>query len=175
MFRDKSLVPSEAIRLLALGLLAEQSCSYAALAEEVRRTSGLLVGPSLDLLAPPLQLLQIEGLAEEADGRLALTPSGRRELERLLTAPLRQPANDLHKLVMALKLRFLCYLPEAQQILELETLAEAAERERARLAELARGAEHRGHFGQWLALERSHAEARLLWLRQRVAAAEPPR
>jgi len=168
MFRDKSLVPSEAIRLLALGLLAEEPCSYAALASEVRRVSGLLVGPSLDLLAPPLQLLQIEGLVEESEGRLVVTQAGLNELQRLLTAPLRHPANDLHKLVMALKLRFVCFLPEETRALELETLAEAAEREQARLTELARGAEDRGLFGQWLTMERQHAERRLAWLKEQI-------
>ena len=36
MFRDKSLMPNEAVRLAALGLLSDQPKSYAGLADEVR-------------------------------------------------------------------------------------------------------------------------------------------
>ena len=56
MYRDNTLIPSEAVRLLALGLLAEGNKRYDALASEVRYFTSHVVGPSLDLVAPPLDL-----------------------------------------------------------------------------------------------------------------------
>ncbi len=168
MYRDKSLIPAEAIRLLALGLLAEAPRSYADLASEVRRVTGLLVGPSLDMLAPPLELLRIEGLVGEKDDRLTLTRVGRQEFERLMMTPLRQAASDLYRLVVALKLRFLSQLSKAEQAIQLAALTEAAEREGARLAALADGNGEAGLFDAWLALERTQAEARLAWLKDKT-------
>ncbi len=170
MFRDRSLVPGQAVRLLALGLLAESPRTYAELASEVRRVTGLLVGPSLDLLAPPLELLRIEGLAEERQGLLSLTLPGRSELERLLAAPLRQGASDLKKLVVALKLRFLQLLDTEQRLLQLEALIEDSEGEQARLTALAESTADNRDFGEWLALEQAKVRDRLDWMRGRAAA-----
>lgn len=170
MFRDRSLVPGQAVRLLALGLLAEAPRSYADLASEVRRVTGLLVGPSLDLLAPPLELLRIEGLAREEGDCLSLTESGRQELRRLLEAPLRQAANDLRRLVVALKIRFLPLLEGEQRFLQLEALIEDAERERARLDALGGISSSNSEFEAWLALEQTQSRDRLDWLRQRSEA-----
>ncbi len=168
MYRDKSLVPGQAIRLLALGLLAEAPRSYAELASEVRQITGLLVGPSLDMLAPPLELLRIEGLVGEEGERLTLTRTGRNELGRLIAAPMRQAASDLYRLVVALKLRFLSQLPRDEQIIQLAALTEAAEREGVRLAALEEGTGVDGLFAEWLALEREQAEARLRWLKKKT-------
>ncbi|MEQ8652624.1 MAG: hypothetical protein RIC87_09205 [Kiloniellales bacterium] len=170
MFRDRSLVPGQAVRLLALGLLAEEPRSYGDLAAEVRRVTGLLVGPSLDLLAPPLELLRIEGLAREAEGRLGLTDAGRGELRHLLEAPLRQGASDLRRLVVTLKIRFIRFLDGEQRALQMDALIEDAERELARLAALNESNKGSGDFEAWLELEQAQSRDRLAWLHKRAEA-----
>ena len=82
MYRDNSLIPSEAVRLCALGTLAERAHSYAELAAAVRHFTSRIVGPSLDLLSPSLELLRVEGLIEadapEGDeAPIRLTAAGR--------------------------------------------------------------------------------------------------
>ena len=95
MYRDNTLLPSEAVRVLALGLLAEAPRSYAGLASEIRHFSGRIVGPSLDLVGAPLEVLKIEGLvtargdaaaaARHSDeALLEISADGRAELLRLL-------------------------------------------------------------------------------------------
>ena len=46
MYRDNTLIPTEAVRLLALGILATGERSYSQLASEVRHFTGRIVGPS---------------------------------------------------------------------------------------------------------------------------------
>jgi len=184
MYRDNTLIPSEAIRLLALGILADGDRRYAELASEVRRFTSHVVGPSLDLVASPLELLKVEGLIEplpganrDADGAadgdessaddeiLRVTDSGRDELTRLMTSNVRAPVNDINKLIIALKMRFLHLLTAADQLLQLEILIEMGERELARLVNL-RGlhAEDPGHLVAWLDHDISETRARLDWL-----------
>ncbi|MCG8548344.1 MAG: hypothetical protein MJE12_29445, partial [Alphaproteobacteria bacterium] len=50
MYRDNTLIPTEAVRLAALGSLMEGERRYADLASEVRNFVGRIAGPSLDLL-----------------------------------------------------------------------------------------------------------------------------
>src|SRR3546814_7061252 len=95
---------------------------YADLASEIRQFVGRIAGPSLDLLGPSLELLCYEGLAAASDGegmednaRLAVTEEGRRVFARLMTSNVRAPVNDMGKLVIALKMRFLHLLPAAEQ------------------------------------------------------------
>lgn len=167
MYRDNTLIPSEAVRLLALGLLGERAYSYAELAAEVRRFTGLVVGPSLDLMAPPLELLKIEGLVtaegQGAEATLTLTKTGAAELEKLLGANARAPTNEISKLILALKMRFLALLPPESRRLQAEVLAEMTLRERARLKELERGPDTNPVFAAWLALEIQQVELRLQW------------
>ena len=47
MYRDNTLIPTEAVRLLALGILATGERSYSELASEVRHFTGRIVGPML--------------------------------------------------------------------------------------------------------------------------------
>ena len=68
MYRDNTLIPTEAIRLAALGSLAEGDKQYADLASEIRYFVARIAGPSLDLLGTSLELLQYEGLAATIDG-----------------------------------------------------------------------------------------------------------
>jgi DNA-binding PadR family transcriptional regulator len=173
MYRDNSLIPSEAVRLLALGILASGDKRYGALASEVRYFTSHVVGPSLDLVAPPLELLKVEGLIEAAgdddlgdEAVLRVTEAGRADLAKLLTANVRAPVNDINKLILTLKMRFLHLLEPAQQKLQLEVLIEMSERELARLTELrAHHAEDAGFLTEWLDHGTAETAARLEWLR----------
>ena len=173
MYRDNTLVPSEAFRLTALGILAEADKHYAELAAEVRHFTARIAGPSLDLIAAPLELLKVEGLIEAVDGTgmddnalLRITGDGRKELEALLTSYVRAPVNDVNKLIIAVKMRFLHLLPKADQKIQAEILIEMAEREVARLVDLRQHhASDRGHLVDWLDHDIAGAEGRLNWFR----------
>lgn len=182
MYRDNSLVPSEAIRLLALGLLAEGGCSYAEVASEVRHFTGRMAGPSLDLLASPLELLKVEGLVEPVEpgdtsetAQLKITAAGRAELQRLLASNLRPQVTDVNKLIIALKMRFLNNLAVEQRLEQADLLVEIFERELARLTDLrSHGPANGGDLPAWLDLEIGATQARLAWfadLRDRLCAA----
>ena len=175
MYRDNTLIPSEAVRLLALGLLATGARSYSALASEVRHFAGRITGPSLDLVGAPLELLKVEGLAEaeedpanpEAEPVLAITEAGWVELNRLLTSNIRAPVSDLNKLIIALKMRFLHLLEPVKQRVQAEILVEMSEREVARLVDLrASLAGGDGHLIRWLDQETQQAQARHDWYRE---------
>ncbi len=177
MYRDNSLIPSEAIRLLALGILAGGEKSYAELAAEVRHFVSHITGPSLELVAAPLELLKVEGLVdageegEEPDAELlSLNQAGRAELRILLAANVRAPVSDINKLIIALKLRFLHLLPPAERRLQAEVLMELSERELARLTQLrAHHAGDTGHLVAWLDREIAQVEDRLAFFRDLVA------
>lgn len=179
MYRDNTLIPSEAVRLLALGMLASKPMSYAELAREVRHFTGRIVGPSLDLVGAPLEVLKVEGLVENEGGvpdaddpndpnnenqPLAVTEQGRSELMRLLAANVRPQVSDLNKLIVALKMRFLHLMPPADQRIQAELLHEICERELARLIDLR---EHQGlepgYLREWLDVEIAQSQARLDW------------
>lgn len=171
MYRDRSLLPTQAIRLAVLGSLALGPRRYGALAAETRNFTAAIVGPSLDLLGTSIELLRFEGLIEPIDSAGAaenaefrLTENGRAALHTLLVAPLRSPVNDMGRLILALKLRFLHLLPRAEQALQAELLAEMANGEVARLEALKRqAASEPGLLGTWLDLDHAQAEARLAW------------
>lgn len=182
MYRDNSLIPSEAIRLLALGLLADGDRAYAGVAGEVRHFTGRMVGPSLDLLASPLELLKVEGLVEPVaansngeNALLRITEAGRGELERLLASNVRPQVTDINKLIIALKMRFLHHLPHEQQVEQADLLVEIFERELARLLDLrSHEPASGGELPAWLDLEIGATQARLAWfedLRDRLTAA----
>lgn len=175
MYRDNTLIPSEVVRLLALGILSEGRRPYAQLASEVRHFIGHIAGPSLDLVAPPIQLLTVEGFveslgaSEQADDDdaqiLVITAAGSEELHRLLGANMRAPINQLNKLILALKIRFLHLLPAQERTIQLDLLIEMTERELARLSELrARHAEDPGHLVAWLDHDIDTVTRRLAWL-----------
>jgi hypothetical protein len=173
MYRDRSLIPSEAVRLAALGSLALAPKPYAELAAEVRQFTARIAGPSLDLVGPPIALLQVEGLIEpagpegpEEEGPMRLTPEGRAEFLRLMGAALRPPVNDLSKLTLALKLRFLHVLEPQDRHMQVEAMVEMAEQELIRLSDLQeREAGSSATFSGWLSHEIRQAEARLDWFR----------
>lgn len=177
MFRDNSLIPAEAIRLAALGLLAEAPRRYGDLALEIRHFTSHVVGPSLELMGTSLELLRFEGLVEAVDGQgaadnavLRLTARGTAALQTLLQAQLRAPVNDLSRLALLLKLRFLHHLPAAGQQTQLAIMAESLENERARLEELLRHHSAPGLLAEWLAHDIAVVSDRIQWLRRRADA-----
>ncbi len=96
---------------------------------------------------------------------------GRAEFERLMGAALRPPVNDLNKLALALKLRFLDLLGPEQKRIQAEAMVEMAEQELTRLRDLLRRhRDERGLLPRWLEHEIGQAEARLDWFRGLLAA-----
>jgi DNA-binding HxlR family transcriptional regulator len=170
MFRDRTLVPGEAVRLLALGALMEKDHRYGELATEIRFFTQRIVGPSLDLLGSSLELLRLEGLSEaieepgpDEQTLLRITPQGRDMFNALMMAQLRAPVNDVGRLVLLLKLRFLEFLSDESQEDLLDLLGEIVRTERGRAAELAAEYADRPLAG-WLAFDVAQADQRIAWL-----------
>ena len=149
MFSDNSLLPKEAIRLAALGILSEAPMVYADLANAVRQFVGRIAGPSLELTGPSIELLRYEGLVhangDDADAVLTLT--------------------DMSKLVIALKMRFLPLLDSGERRDQVDLLIDACELELARLSDLHDPASGEQLFQDWLAHDIDLVENRLTWLR----------
>jgi len=172
MYRDRSLIPSEAVRLAALGSLALGSKRYADLASEIRQFTVFITGPSLDLVGPPIELLRVEGLIKAVDGSggdealIEISSAGRAELVRLMGASLRPPVNDFNKLVLTLKLRFLHLLDLGERRRQAEAMTDVAEQELGRLRDLERRhGTDAGLLPRWLEHEIDLAETRLAWFR----------
>lgn len=170
MFADNTLTPREAVRLCALGIVAAAPLHYSALAGAVRHFCGRVLGPSVDLMAPSIELLRYEGLIEAKEGRgmeddavVAITPAGERALRELLTARLR-PSSDLTKLVVALKFRFLHLLDEDARAAQLDMLREACETELARLEDLRESDGGGTALAAWLDHDMSLLRQRIAWL-----------
>ena len=175
MYRDNTLIPTEAIRLLALGILAGAPRRYSDLAGEVRHFSGRIIGPSLDLVGAPLEVLKVEGLIETpatndaaadtaGEEILTITEAGRDELRRLLSSNVRSAVSDLNKLIIALKVRFLNLLEPAEQRLQMDMMVEMSERELTRLKDLQDSHQSDGGLlSDWLAQEIAQAQDRLTW------------
>jgi hypothetical protein len=181
MYRDHSLIPTEAIRLAALGILSAGPKKYGELAVEVRHFASRMLGPTLDILGTSIELLRYEGLIEPtgpraapgqsltADSTVQLTETGRAALIELLTSRVRAPLTDLSKLVIALKLRFLHLLSPEDRQAQLEMLVELTESELARLNDLrAQYAESGDLLGDWLAQDIAQTTQRLAWYRDRL-------
>ncbi len=173
MYRDNTLVPREAVRLLALGLLDTRVMTYAALAAEVRHFTTHVVGPSLDLVASPIELLKVEGLVAAAGNEgagdeqesLSITPAGRAELDHLLKSNVRPGISDINKLIITLKIRFLHLLEAEDRALQTEMIAEMFERQLVRLTELrAHYSEADGHLSGWLDHDIKQTRDSVTWL-----------
>jgi DNA-binding PadR family transcriptional regulator len=172
MFRDNSLIPTEAVRLAALGFLAEAPHRYGDLAAEIRHFTGRIVGPSLDLMGTSLELMRFEGLIEAVDGEgmadnavLRLTAAGSTALLSLLKAQLRSPLAEMNRLALFLKLRFLHHLSAEDQAAQRALITEALESERARLDELRRHPGAPMLFSDWLTRDIATLDDRIAWLR----------
>lgn len=181
MYRDQTLIPTEAIRLAALGILTAGPKKYGELAVEVRHFASRMLGPTLDILGTSIELLRHEGLIEPtgpraapgqsltADSVVQLTEAGRGALIELLTSRVRAPLTDLSKLVIALKLRFLHLLTPEERQLQIEMLIELTESELARLNDLRSQYAASGNLlGDWLAQDIAQSEQRLAWYRERL-------
>jgi DNA-binding PadR family transcriptional regulator len=174
MYRDKSLMPKEAIRLAALGFLAEEPRTYAGLADDVRHFASRFWGPTLDIMATSIELLRFEGLIEgesegatSGDTMLRLTENGSAELRELLLANVRVQAGDFGNLVVALKMRLLHRMAPEDQREIVDTLVELRESELARLIDLRDSREgDAGHLPRWLSHNIGRAEADLDWFRK---------
>lgn len=176
MYRDNTLIPTETVRLAALGALMESNRRYGELATEIRGLVARIVGPSLDLLGSSLELLRVEGLIRTFDGSamgedslLTLTEDGRSAFRDLVTSRVRAPMNDMSRLVIALKMRFLPLLDVEAQRDQLDMLAEATEIDLVRLRDL-RNSAGGGYLTDWLDLDIAQAQDRLAWFRQLEAA-----
>lgn len=174
MYQDNSLLPREAVRLAALGILSNSPKTYAALAAEVRNFASRIAGPSLDLMGTSIELLRHEGLIEPTDGadaglsetEFSLTDAGCSELTRLLQAQIRAPLSDVSKLIVALKFRFLQFLPLKDRRTQVAMMIEACETELARYLDLrTQHSEEAGDLIGWLDQEIGSIETRLDWLR----------
>jgi DNA-binding PadR family transcriptional regulator len=171
MYKDNSLIPSEAVRLAALGLLAKRARAYADLARDIRHFTARIVGPSLDLLGPSLELLKVESLIEAIDSKaqadaqiIRLTKDGETELQRLMNANLRGPMGEVNKLIVALKLHFLDLLTPEQRRQQLEMLMEVSDRELIRLNDLREHhVDSEGALLPWLDHEIEEVQQRRAW------------
>jgi DNA-binding PadR family transcriptional regulator len=172
MYRDKTLIPTEAIRLLALGYLATAPARYGDVAGEVRQFTSRITGPSLDVLGTSIELLRYEGMVEPIDGQgmadnalLRITDAGRAELQSLLKSRVRTPVDGMNKLILALKLRYLHLLEPAARREQIETLIDMSRSELARLEDLSqRYRDEPGHLIEWLEHDRGQVQARIDWL-----------
>lgn len=178
MYADNTLTPKEAIRLCALGTLANGPLRYSALANAIRHFVGHTLGPSLDLMGTSVELLKYEGLVEAVgglgmadDAELHLTEAGRDALHTLLTARLRSGAAELNKLLVALKFRFLHLLETDDRRVQADHLIEVCENELARLDALRQHhGEDPGYLVAWLDHDIRQAESHLAWLKDFRAA-----
>ncbi len=172
MYRDKTLIPTEAIRLAALGTLEMRPMQLSELARDVRAFASRIAGPSLDILGNSLELLRLEGLVaavggetQENDPEVAITAAGKTALIGLLCANVRGPVDGVSKLILALKLRFLHLLDPADRQAQVELIQEASEAELGRLQDLRqRYANEPGELDAWLALELAQVSGRIAWL-----------
>ncbi len=169
MYRDNTLIPTEAIRLAALGYLASAPAPYADVAAEVRQFTGRIVGPSLEVLGTSIELLRYEGLVEPVDDTddspLQITEAGRLELISLLRSNVRTPVDGVNKLILALKMRYLHMLDPAAQGEQIDMLLDMSRTELVRLDDLAdRYRNEPGHFRAWLVHDQGQVQARIDWL-----------
>jgi hypothetical protein len=169
MYADNTLTPREAIRLCALGTLAAKPMAYDDVVFAVRHFVSRVTGPSLDLMGESVELLKFESLVEETEigGEILLqiTDQGRGVLGTLMRTNLRAGSGDINDLVMALKIKFLEFLPEDDQQAQAEILIETCESELARLDDLRSHHEEASlHLAEWLDIEIQMLSHRLDWL-----------
>jgi hypothetical protein len=174
MYRDNSLMPKEVVRLAALGtLLADGPRRYGDLAASLRHFTSRIAAPSLDRMGTSLEILRCEGFIEAVKGSgaqddplLAATGAGAAEFRTLMRASMRPTCNDdLNRLVVTLKLRFLHLLPEEERCPQAEAMATLYDAELGRIGDLrAAHAESEGLLGDWLDHEEEQARATRDWL-----------
>lgn len=176
MYADNTLTPKEAIRLCALGTLTQSPMLYGPLANSIRHFVSHILGPSLDVLGPSLELLKYEGLVSESTPEsdkdigsvtYTITEEGLAEFNTLMTANIRTAAAELNKLVVTLKFRFLHLLSTEDQRIQTGLLIEFWENEISRLISLRQHHENdEGALDHWLGHEIELLETRLTWLEE---------
>jgi len=174
VFADNTLTPKEAIRLCALGTLAQanEPMRYSALANAIRHFTSRITGPSLDIMGTSIELLKYEGLVLPIDGEgmeddapLALSADGHAELKTLMTSRIRPQGGEANKLIAKLKLRFLHLLESDEQIRQIDLMIEGTDIESARLDDLRNShAGAPGYLGEWLDHDICQLENHLNWL-----------
>jgi hypothetical protein len=150
-------------------MLSDGGKTYGALANEIRHFISRIVGPSLELMGTSIELLRYEGLiafeGEGEDALLSNTDAGHAELCELLLAAIRPPFNDLNKLAMSLKIRFLHLLEPDGRRGQADMMIEASRSEVARLTDLQKNQDGGpGYFKDWLDHDIELATSRLTWL-----------
>ena len=156
MYADNTLTPREAVRLCALGTLAGEPMAYDDVVYAVRHFVSRITGPSLNLMGESVELLKFESLIEEIDhnGETLLQISSQGA-----------GSGDINDLVMALKIKFLKFLPQADQRAQAAILIETCESELARLDDLRSYHDvDTPHLAQWLEIEIQMLSHRLDWL-----------
>lgn len=146
MYEDRTLQPAEAVKLLALGLLIAKDKSYGDLAREISYFCARVVGPSLDLLGSSLEILKLDGLVSitgdkqgDSDQRMMqITDLGKERFLALMASSMRAPLNDINRLVLLIKLRFMELLPREQQQDQMEICLELLIKQQAWTMELAK-------------------------------------
>ena len=120
------------------------------------------------MLGSSLEILKLEGLVTIDDQseatkndqrRVTITQNGILRFEMLMNASLRVPMDDINRLVLLTKLRFLTYLPNEQQLDQLDLYLELVHKEQALLNNLI--TEHsEGVLGEWLTMEQQTLKTR---------------
>ncbi|MFK7866304.1 MAG: hypothetical protein AB8B77_02570 [Alphaproteobacteria bacterium] len=176
MYEDHSLQPSEAVKLLALGLLMEGYGNYGEIAQEIRQFTTKIVGPSLDLLGSSLEILKLEGLADisgdksvdAAARHITITDQGKSLFKALMGSDLRVPLNDVNRLVLLIKLRFMPYLDQEMLLDQLDLYRELIQKEMAwgrALSNKNQAGNQGSKFLQnWLQLEQDSWQAKLTYI-----------
>lgn len=102
----------------------------------------------------------------EDNALLRITDAGQSDLHRLMTSSVRAPINDINKLIIALKMRFLHLLEGEDRQEQVDTLVEMIERELARLTDLrAHYDQDAGFFLDWLDQDIAATKERLNWFK----------
>jgi hypothetical protein len=108
-------------------------------------------------------LAELENSDDEGGALLRITDEGRKQFVILMTSGIRAPVNDVSKLIIALKMRFLDLLERDDRLEQIEFMLEMSESEAARLRDL----KHKNandRFAEWLAFEIAQLEQRIAWL-----------
>ena len=151
MFRDNSLIPTEAVPAGRAGLAGRGPRRYGDLAAEIRHFTSRIAGPSLDLMGSSLELLRLRGLSR-----------ARREAWRTMRCSRSRPAG-------ATTLAALLQAHAARAARRLQPAGAAAEA--ALPHPRCRGAEQRAHRRQMALIAELAAKASLARSRRAALAA----
>ena len=112
----------------------------------------------------------MEDAQVECVSLLSITEECRKQFVKLMTSGIRAPVNDVSKLIIALKMRFLNLLEQDDRLEQIEFMLEMTESEAARLRDL-KNHNANGGFAEWLDFEIAQLEQRIAWLERLNGAA----